>query len=54
MITDYYNNDTKLKLEVIYLINKKILNNDENIIHLLNNNKHNLDFYSNKDLILLK
>lgn len=54
IITDYYNNAAKLKLEVIYLINKKILNNDENIIHLLNNNKHNLDFYSNKNLILLK
>jgi hypothetical protein len=54
IITDYYNNDAKLKLEVIYLINKKILNNDENLIHLLNNNKHNLDFYSNKNLILFK
>ena len=54
MVTDYYNNDAKLKLEVIYLINKKILNNDQYLICLLNYNKNNLGFYLNKDLILFK
>ena len=53
LIVDYYNNDTKLKLEVIYLINKKLLQNDENMKNLLNNNKNILDFYSNKHLIVM-
>jgi hypothetical protein len=52
IIVDYYNNDKKIKVEVIFLINQKILNKDENIIHLLENNKSNLDFYLNKELIL--
>jgi hypothetical protein len=54
IITDYYKNDAKLKVEVIYLINKKILNEDTRIIDLLKNNEHNLSFYSNKNLILFK
>lgn len=54
ILTDYYNNDAKLKLEVIYFINKKILNNDENIVQLLQTNEQNLNFYSNKGLILFK
>jgi hypothetical protein len=52
-IIDYYNNDAKLTLDVITLINKKILKNDEIVIELLKNNQHNLVFYSNKNLIVM-
>lgn len=52
IITDYYNNNKKLGSEVIFLINQKILNKDENIIRVISNNKSNLIFYLNKNMIL--
>jgi hypothetical protein len=53
IIVDYYNNNQKLRPEVIYLINKKLMSNDVNMFGLLNDNKCNLDFYSNRNLLLL-
>ena len=52
-IVDYYNNNGKLRLDVISLINKKILKNDETIIEMLKNNQNNLSFYENKHLLLM-
>ena len=51
-IADYYNTGGSLLLEVIYLINQKIMKNDEHTIALIKNNKPNLNFYSNKHLII--
>ena len=51
-ITDYYNNDGKLNLEVIMFINKKIVDKDQYLIDLIKSNQHNLDFYLNKHLVL--
>ena len=54
IICNYYQNNKCLRPIIVELINKFInYEKDENMIYLLKNNMNNLNFYSNKDLILL-
>jgi hypothetical protein len=52
IIFDYYFTNKFLLHEVIYLINKKLLENDGTMKQVLQNNIENLNFYENKQLIL--
>ena len=52
IIVDYYFNNKKLLSDIIYIINKKIFENDETIFDLLKKNENNISFYTNKNLIL--
>jgi hypothetical protein len=52
IIVDYYNNNNNLLQEIIDLINTKKRERDETINMVLNNNKSNLNFYLNKNLII--
>jgi len=52
IICNYYQNNKNLKIEIVDLINKKINEKDDNIIRLLRCNSNNINFYSNKDLLL--
>lgn len=49
---NFFANSKKLLPEIIYLINDKILNNDEMIKITLKNNSKKLGFYENRHLIL--
>jgi hypothetical protein len=51
IIVDYYNNDKKLLLDIIYLIKRLKHITGSNIDKILNKNKNNLDFYENRHLI---
>ena len=51
IICNYYCNNFMLLDSVIELINKKISQNDNRINDLLEVNKQNLNYYSNKDKI---
>ena len=50
--SNYFITDKLLLPEIIYLINLKILKNDEIMINVLKNNLNFLNFYQNKGLIL--
>jgi len=52
IIFDYYFTNKFLLADVIYLTNKKLLDNDETIKQVLQNNAENLKFYENTQLIL--
>lgn len=52
IICNYYCNNKLLLIDIIILINKKILENDIQIKTLINMNKNNLNFYLNKNLII--
>jgi len=52
IIIDLYFTENKLLPKIIYLINKKILNNDENMKTLLKNYSEKLNYYDNKSLII--
>jgi hypothetical protein len=52
IIFDYYFTNKFLLPEIIYFINKKLLYKDEMMVHVLNNNTSNLQFYENSKLIL--
>ena len=54
IIVDYYYNNHNLLLDIIYIINIKKNKMDNNILQLLNNNKNNLQFYQNTNLIIKK
>ena len=49
---NFFSYDKKLLPEIIYLINDKILNDDEMMKMTLKNNSKNLGFYENRGLIL--
>jgi hypothetical protein len=49
---NFFAYDKKLLPEIIYLINDKILNDDEMMKITLKNNSKNLGFYENRHLIL--
>ena len=55
IIVDYYNNNQSLLDDIIKIINIKLSSNntvDKELIHtLLNNNKVNISYYKNKELI---
>ena len=51
IICNYYENSKKLRTEIIYLINIKLDKNDENMRNLLKNNKNNLNYYENKNML---
>jgi hypothetical protein len=50
--SDYYCNSGNLHTGTIFIINQKLLQNDETLISLLNNNIEKLQMYSNKGLLL--
>ena len=52
LAVNFFANRKKLLPEIIYLINEKILNDDEMMKITLKNNSKNLGFYENKHLIL--
>jgi hypothetical protein len=52
IIIDYYVNNGYLLESVINIINKKKQLNDERILHLLQQNKGNINYYLNKEFIL--
>ena len=52
IVVDYYCNNSNLLQEIIDLINAKKREGNENIHMVLNNNKSNLNFYLNKNLII--
>jgi len=52
ILTDYYCNNRQLTADTIYFINTKKINNDNEMINLINNNKYNISFYDNKNLII--
>jgi len=52
IIFDYYFTNKILLPEIIYFINKKLLDHDETMKQLLQNNTENLKFYENSKLIL--
>lgn len=54
LIIDYYSNNGKLHNGVIFVINKKLLEKDEQMISTLINNIEKINYYSNKQLLLLQ
>jgi len=52
IITNYYHNNKMLLQEVIDLINIKLKLQDNKICSLLDNNKENISYYENKNLII--
>ena len=51
IICNYYQNSKRLRNEVIYLINLKLGQDDQNMRNVLNLNKNNLEYYENKNRI---
>jgi hypothetical protein len=52
IITNYYQNNGLLKTDVLQIINKNIVKENHEVIHIIRENQCNLDFYGNKGLIL--
>jgi hypothetical protein len=51
IICNYYENSMNLRNVVIFLINLKLTQDDQNMRDILNFNKRNIGFYKNRDLI---
>ena len=51
IIVDYYNNNGNLIESLINLINLLIVTNNHNVLVLLENNKNNIAYYQNRNLI---
>lgn len=52
IIVNYYVNNRKLKSDVLRLINKQIIKNNQEVIQLLQCNHENIQFYDNRHLIV--
>ena len=52
IIVNYYMNNRMLKSEVIRLINKQVIKNNQEVIQLLHYNHSNIQFYNNRHLIV--
>jgi hypothetical protein len=53
IVCNYYTNNCRLKTNIIRIINRQILLQNQDIIHIVNTNMHNIEYYENKHLVLL-
>ena len=52
IIANYYQNNRLLKKDVLQIINKNILKENQEVIQILRENTGNLEFYENRNMII--
>lgn len=52
IIANYYENNGLLKTDVLQIINKNLIKENQEVIHIITENQYNLHFYGNRGLIL--